>query len=138
MKTAGQDYAMDCKEQGKQHDNGPPWPHIFMALVTHFLATLAGSQEPAVKQALAVLKHYWSQTIKEDKAETLRTLSDHVRYCRIRACWFDKKGGKKEADTYKLQFMMSPFIQSQVVTVDGSAPMTIHAALHICIGQEKG
>ncbi|CAK0875925.1 unnamed protein product, partial [Prorocentrum cordatum] len=130
------DYAADCNEQGKQRDNGPPWPRISMALVAHFLATLAGNREPAVSQALAVLKHYWTQTIKDDKSVALSLLPEHVRYCRIRACLFDEKAGKKEADTYKRQFMMGPYIQ--VVTIDGMSLVTAHAALQVCIRQENG
>eukprot|EP00959_Pyramimonas_sp_CCMP1952_P443623 9287221-Pyramimonas_sp.AAC.1 len=129
MSAAGQDYSTDCKEQGEQRDNGPPWPRIFMALVAHFLATLADNKEPAASQTLAVLKHYWAQTIEDDKSAILSLLAEHARYCRMRACWFDEKAGKKEADTCKLQFMMSPYIQSQVVTIDGMPLMTVHAAL---------
>eukprot|EP00959_Pyramimonas_sp_CCMP1952_P076635 1601438-Pyramimonas_sp.AAC.1 len=60
--TAGQDYVTDYKERGGQHGSGPPWPHIFMAMVAHFRTTPADNKEPMVSQALAVLKHYWTQT----------------------------------------------------------------------------
>ncbi|CAK0805052.1 unnamed protein product, partial [Prorocentrum cordatum] len=85
-----------------------------------------GRKRASVDSALAVLKHYWTQT--------LCLLAEHVRYCR----WFDKKVGKQEADTYKRQFMMSPRIQSQVVTIDGMPLTTAHAALQVCTRQENG
>eukprot|EP00959_Pyramimonas_sp_CCMP1952_P019790 418065-Pyramimonas_sp.AAC.1 len=75
-----------------------------MAMVSHFLTTPADNKEPVVSQALAVLKHY--------RTQTFCLLAEHARYCR----WFDQKAGKagkQEADTYKQQFMMSPYIQSQ-------------------------
>eukprot|EP00959_Pyramimonas_sp_CCMP1952_P256857 5366338-Pyramimonas_sp.AAC.1 len=34
--------------------------------------------------------------------------------------------------------MMSPYIQSQVVTIDGMPLMTVHAALQVYIRQENG
>eukprot|EP00959_Pyramimonas_sp_CCMP1952_P131991 2759683-Pyramimonas_sp.AAC.1 len=88
-----------------------------MAMVAHFLTTPADNKEPLVSQALAVPKHY--------RTQTFCLLAEHARCCR----WFDKKAGKKEADTYKQPFMMSPCIQSQVVTIDGAPLTTAHAAL---------
>eukprot|EP00959_Pyramimonas_sp_CCMP1952_P207202 4334244-Pyramimonas_sp.AAC.1 len=69
---------------------------------------MASAPDRVEQQAVVVLKHYWNQTIKEDKPDTLRVLEEHVRYCRVRACWFDKKSGKTTVDQFKLQLMVGP------------------------------
>eukprot|EP00959_Pyramimonas_sp_CCMP1952_P328237 6872242-Pyramimonas_sp.AAC.1 len=99
MQQAGRYNAADCNEQGERRNNGPLWPRIFMALVAHFLETMASAPDRVGQQAVAVLGRNWGRAIKEGAPETLRALAEHARYCRIRACWFDRKFGERRRTT---------------------------------------
>eukprot|EP00959_Pyramimonas_sp_CCMP1952_P251051 5247103-Pyramimonas_sp.AAC.1 len=77
MQESGKAYAKDCKEKGKDHGNGPPWPHVFLGLLHHFI-----TQDGVDPMAFKVMKTYWKYVTKLPKEEALTHLQEQIRFLR--------------------------------------------------------
>ena len=103
---AGKDYSNDCKSKGKDHGNGPPWVHIFVRMIQG----LAGmpTTQGAAKEALNI---FWRETVMKEHLG-LDFLQEHVRMCKLKPTYFDKKAGK-EPTQYKMTLCFSPLMQNK-------------------------
>ena len=101
LQETGKTYAENCKADGKDHQHGPPWPHVFKAFIKWACSTEGASTTPAAAQT--VFQDYWKKVILSPSA--LETLAIHCRHFRLKACWYDKKKLTKP-DRFKLQIML--------------------------------
>ncbi len=124
LQETGRIYAENCKADGKDHNHGPPWPHVFKAFIK-WACTEGASTTPVAAQA--IFQDCWKKVILAPKA--LETLAVHCRRFRIKACWFDRKKANKP-DRFKLQIMLGAQLQANKW---GDCQHTLMEALQMCI-----
>jgi len=73
MKRAGQSYAAKCKADGKKHANGPPHPHLWIAML-HALV-----EEDVGQLNKTKLQGY----IQETETSTIEAICEQVRLVRV-------------------------------------------------------
>ena len=83
MAEAGAKYAEQVKEKGKNHNLGPPYLYVWMALVESL--GNAGTTTPEDKVTLG---NHWKNEILA--AKELTEIADTIRYCRIKKAFKDK------------------------------------------------
>eukprot|EP00959_Pyramimonas_sp_CCMP1952_P102708 2148086-Pyramimonas_sp.AAC.1 len=70
--AAGKQYYESCKEAGRDHTYGPPWTHMWLALLT---ALLEHPETPETSKK--ALKVYWEANIAGDRS-SLHQLQDQI------------------------------------------------------------
>jgi len=73
MKRAGQSYATKCRAEGKKHANGPPHPHLWVAMLHALVEDDVGQLNKTKLQS----------HIQETEGSSLATLCEQVRLVKV-------------------------------------------------------